>query len=103
NAYAAKHRISYAVFCLKKKAAYLGHLPFRLIKDLDVIVTSDRLPAIERYFHKSGFMEEPTAMSSGAQFRRYTKRTPSVEIMVHLFPDKFTFLDLQNPKIEPMW
>ncbi|SRR6266481_2419341 len=94
------NKIPYAVFGGSGVACYLGHLP-RKIHDIDLLISETDVPRAKRFLRSSGYVLQNTFKSRKASFLKYSLKNHLYEMVVSIFPGKFTLLDLEDPALTP--
>lgn len=82
-------------------AAYSGHLPRRL-HDIDLIVPEGEEGRLVSHMYSESFREQTTRKAKRANFRKFLYEDDRYQIIVSVFPGKFTLLDLTNSTMPPI-
>ncbi len=90
--------LPYALFGGAAVGAYVGHLPRRL-HDLDVLVLPSDVQTLAAFFLSRGFKERPSIKSEHAGFKKLVKRDELYEMIITVFPGRFTLLDVDQPDL----
>lgn len=85
----------YAFFGGVAVAAYSGHLP-RTLHDLDLIIPEGEELGLVSCLCSEGFREHPTTKTKRANFRKFCFEDNRYQIIVAIFPGKFTLIDLAD-------
>jgi hypothetical protein len=93
------NRINYALFGGAAVGAYVGHLP-RKLHDIDLISHPATVKEITAFLIGHGFDEQCTVKARKAQYSKFVFRNHIYEMIVSVFPMRFTLLDLDHPKYE---
>lgn len=83
----------YAFFGGVGVAAYSGHLP-RTLHDLDIIIPEGGEVGLVSRLHSEGFRENPRKKTKRANFRKFLFEDDRYQMIVAIFPGKFTLIDL---------
>lgn len=83
----------YAFFGGVGVAAYSGHLP-RTLHDLDLIIPEGEEVGLVSRLHSEGFREHPRKKTKLAHFRKFLFEDDRYQMIVAIFPGKFTLIDL---------
>lgn len=82
-------------------AAYSGHLP-RKLHDIDLIVPEGEEGMLVSHMYSESFREQPTRKTKRANFRKFLYEDDLYQIIVSIFPGKFTLLDLAQSTMPPI-
>jgi hypothetical protein len=91
--FCADNDLRYALFGGAAVGAYIGHLP-RKLHDLDVICDARDVRKIVCYLQDEGFQEQKTVKARKAGYWKFVYRNHIYEMIVSIFPMRFTLLDL---------
>ena len=91
----AQERV-YAFFGGTAVAAYAGHLP-RKLHDIDIILPEGNEGGLVSYLDSKGFREQETTKARQANFRKFLFEDDRYQMIVAIFPGRFTLLDLADP------
>lgn len=94
-------RQSHAFFGGTAVAAYIGHLP-RKLHDIDLILPQGEEGELVSYLSSEGFHEHSTNKTMRANFRKFLFEDDRYQIILSVFPGKFTLLDLNNAAMPPI-
>ena len=88
--------IGYALFGGAAVGAYVGHLP-RKLHDIDLICDPKDVKKITAFLEVEGFEEQRTVKARKAGYWKFVFRNHIYEMIVSVFPMRFTLLDLDRP------
>lgn len=88
--------IGYALFGGAAVGAYIGHLP-RKLHDIDLICDPKNVKKITAFLDAEGFEEQRTVKARKAGYWKFVFRNHIYEMIVSVFPMRFTLLDLDCP------
>jgi len=82
-------------------AAYIGYLP-RNLHDVDIIIPQGEESKLVSYMNSEGFREIKTKKAGLANFSKFLYEDDRYQMIISIFPGKFTLLDLSNPNMPPI-
>jgi len=92
---------AYAFFGGVAVAAYSEHLP-RTLHDLDLIIPEGEEDKLVLHLRSQGFSECPTRKAHHAHFRKFLFEDYRYQMIVAIFPGKFTLIDLADASMPPI-
>ena len=92
------NRIHYGLFGGAAVAAYVGHLP-RKLHDLDLLLLPNDIKEFCSFLCSRGFKEQRSEKSSKAQFKKFVLANHIYDLIISVFPGKFTLLDVDSKNL----
>jgi len=93
--YLVSNAVSYGLFGGAAVAAYIGHLP-RKLHDIDLLVMPERTDELGSFLKDAGFELSTSDKSRHANFSKFLLRNHVYELIVSVFPGRFTLLDVDK-------
>jgi hypothetical protein len=90
-----EEKTPYAFFGGVAVAGYSGHLS-RNLHDLDLIIPKGEEVGFVSYLSSQGFHEHTRKKSKQADFRKFLFEDDRYQMIVSIFPGKFTLIDLED-------
>lgn len=91
----------HAVFGGAAVGAYSGHLP-RKLHDIDLIVPEREETELVSHLRSERFREQVKTKTKRASFREFVLEDDRYQIIVSVFPGRFTLLDLADSAMPPI-